>query len=286
MNIKRTLFAVAVLLGSNNLQADGIDMLTGNPEWDYNSYSTGDYWSIEPTYKIDDDNMKFMVKNGNTYHKIYLLELLCEDSSEGEMYAFAEPCVGIREANGKVFAEYESYMALTREVRTGVEGELPFLVTEDKEILLYDYTVGVGDKYPTSDVCAPIFVSSVETVTISDGMKRKLITLDNGLELLEGIGCLNSNGLLLHYLYTSGHWFQDYYGNKILHKLCMYYKNGILVYDSAAKNNGIALQRTQPQQPVLLRYDLSGRRFFGIPDKGIYIQNGRKQVLKTVFPHN
>ena len=208
-----------------------IDMLTGSPEWDYDSYyATGEYCSTEPTYKINDESMGFMTKDGKTYHRIYLLELLSEDSSGGWMYALTEPSVGIREENGKVYAEYDSYMALANDKRVGLKGELPFLVTKDGEILLYDFTVGVGDRYPASDACSPILVNTVETVSTLDGVQRKLITLDNGLQLLEGIGCLNSNGLLLHYLYTSGHWFQDYYGNSITHDLCMYYKNGKAVY--------------------------------------------------------
>lgn len=280
--MKRIFLSIFAIMSFIDMKAEETDMLVGNQQWDFSSfYATGEYLSTEPTYKIDDKNMGVMEKNGRLYHKIYLLEQLHEDSSEGGMYVLAEPFVGIRETKGKVYVDYESYMALTKEERVGAEGELPFHVTEDGEILLYDYTVGVGDRYPTSDVCAPLFVSIVETVTTIDGVQRKLITLDNGLQLLEGIGCLNSNGLLLHYLYTSGHWFQDYQGSSITHNLCEYYKDGEPVYIAAGHDMaGIVVKQACRQQTVSIAYDLQGRQLQGRPAKGLYIENGRKRVVK------
>ena len=264
--MKRNSFAIIALFSLINLHAEEIDMLTGSPEWDYDSYyATGVYCSTEPTYKIDDEYMGLMTKNGKTYHKIFFLELLCEDSSEGWMYALTEPSVGIREENGKVYAEYDSYMALANDGRIGLKGELPFLVTEEGEILLYDFTVGVGDRYPASDAYTPIFVSTVEIVSTLDRVQRKLITLNNGLQLLEGIGCLNSNGLLLHYLYTSGHWFHDYNGNSITHELCMYYKNGKAGY----KNKRIStIDGDKKCATPTIAYD-NGRLVFGCETEGV-----------------
>ena len=278
--MNKAFFVTIALVSLIKLHAEEIDMLTGSPEWDYNSYyATGELCSTEPTYKIDDESMGVLVKNGNTYHKVYLLELLCEETSEGCVYALSDPFVGIREASGKVYAEYDSYMALVNEGRTGAKGELPFLVTEEGEILLYDFTVSIGERWPASDVCAPIFVRTVEKVTTTDGIQRKLITLDNGLQLLEGIGCLNSNGLLLHYLYTSGHWFHDYYGNSVTHNLCVYYRNGIPVY-LKDKNTDMTPVYTYKSHYDLNYYDLQGRPVTGTPRPGVYISEGRKRVVR------
>ena len=215
----------------SNLYAQESDMFSGKLEWDFSVYDAmhESRWD-SPYYAIYDESRGLLKKNGKTYHKVYHITILDVDENGKSIYALFEPSAGIREEGGKVFADYDSYMALTNNNITQVEGELPFQMTGDGEILLYDFTVGVGDRYPASETCAPIYVSDVETVTTLDGKERKLITLDNGLQLLEGLGCLNFNGLLLHYLYTSGNWFYDYEGNGIFHELCIFYKNDEAVY--------------------------------------------------------
>ena len=53
--------------------------------------------------------------------------------------------------------------------------------------LLYDFTLLVGDKYlPPSDVR----VLSVDDVMTTDGVNRRLFTLSNDMQILEGMGCV------------------------------------------------------------------------------------------------
>ena len=228
--MKKNVLLLLLPLYFLNIQSQETDMLSGNPEWGYDSYVSERFWPpLGPGFKIDDERFAPVEKNGKTYHKIFLVSTEYNDTY-GEVLIMEEPPVLVRESGGKVYADYDSYLAFTDDMKPKVEGELPFLVTKEGEILLYDFTVEKGDRYPSAEASAPIYVSNVSTVTVSDGTERKLISLDNGYQLLEGVGCLNS--MLLNYLYSSGHWLQDGDGHAIHYELGLYSKYGKEVYMS------------------------------------------------------
>ena len=85
------------------------------------------------------------------------------------------------------------------------------LFTEDcgnGEVLLYDFTLKVGDRYPCK---GDVKVQSVEMVTTRDSVERRLLCLSNGQKILENVGCISAGGELLGYQNT-GLGYQLTYG--------------------------------------------------------------------------
>ena len=82
----------------------------------------------------------------------------------------------------------------------GDKNYIPYKDTGDGELVLYDFNMQPGDIYPYRFGHSIVFVTNVSRVTTLDGVSRRLLTLSNGYELMEGLGCLNSPGMLFCYL--------------------------------------------------------------------------------------
>lgn len=112
----------------------------------------------------------------------------------------------VRDEGGRVYALLSSYLELTDNknpyLPNGRSDYIPYPMVGDDELLLYDFNVGVGEKY----LCDDFTVEEVRSITTSDGVERRQLTLDNGLVLVEGIGCLNSQGMLFNYLNPKATW--------------------------------------------------------------------------------
>jgi len=153
---------------------------------------------------------------------------------------------------------------------------------EGGEVVLYDFTLSAGDIFGCTTV------REVSTITLGE-KKRKLITLTTGKRLLEGIGSLSggffeymreplwergNEGIcsvfLLSY-FEDGQWlitqsFEEAYAYLLLEEDVQdYLRMGI---DGKYRTN-------KADSPI---HDLQGRRLSGIPQKGVYIRNGRKYV--------
>ena len=199
---KRSTILLALLASVCTVSAQNLEMLSGDPQWMYARYRNNEFESAEPNAQIDDVRNGFLETGGRKYHKLFQVDRL--DIDDGNtLYALVEP-IGVREDNGRVYVFYDDYQ---KQVARLCQYELnavsiPYQQTSDSELLLYDFTLQVGDRYPTSEAYDDIFVEKVECVITNDSKSRKLLTLTNGLQILEGIGCLNSrNGNLLYYLY-------------------------------------------------------------------------------------
>ena len=129
-------------------------------------------------------------------------------------------------------------------------------------------------------VSPTLFVVNVETLVTRDGTSRRLITLDNGYKLLEGVGCLNSQGMFFFYLnpklsyYNQKAFLVDYlddiFSGNDIYKIDYYYDVDALIIGSTTVKN--------LKTPTL--FDLQGRRLQGKPQRGMYIRDGRKYVVK------
>ena len=142
--------------------------------------------------------------------------------------------MGLREENGKVLVNYEEYInylkrldyehteayykelaeqmgkdiklkdGKTMETDNWVEGGdvnyIPYPLTDDGEMVLYDFTMQVGDKFRSVAGHDDISVIKVGTVTTVGNIERRKLTLSNGLVLIEGVGCINSPSRLFTYL--------------------------------------------------------------------------------------
>ena len=157
----------------------------------------------------------------------------------------------------------------------------------DDEVVLYDFTLGVGDTFGSTSI------RDVSTVNVG-GEPRKLITLATGHRLLEGIGSLT--GGFFEYMKTPL-WLPGFTGICTTY-LRLYEENDLLVFEQSSEETYDYLLTEEGVQNYLLTgikdgivkqaddkttgpvYDLQGRKVSSIPAKGIYIQNGKKYVVR------
>ena len=82
----------------------------------------------------------------------------------------------------------------------GRSDSLPYETTPDGELVLYDFNKNAGEVYCKMPDGSELTVSKVDTLKTEDGVSRRRLTLSNGLDLIEGVGCTNSEGFLLFWL--------------------------------------------------------------------------------------
>ena len=223
-------------------------------------------------------------KEGKTYRLILGYGDAIETVSLPANFYSMRPMIGIREENGRILVNREEYMALISDTSAwsfiGEKDYIPYMQTDDGELILYDFNMHVGDKYPSVPGHTDISVVNVETLVTRDGTSRRLITLDNGYKLLEGVGCLNSQGMFFFYLnpklsyYNQKAFLVDYlddiFSGNDIYKIDYYYDvDALLIGSTTVKNL---------KTPTL--FDLQGRRLQGKPQRGMYIRDGRKYVVK------
>ena len=157
----------------------------------------------------------------------------------------------------------------------------------DDEVVLYDFTLGVDDTFGSTSI------REVSTVNVG-GEPRKLITLATGHRLLEGIGSLT--GGFFEYMKTPL-WLPGFTGICTTY-LRLYEENDLLVLEQSSEETYDYLLTEEDVQDYLLTgirdgivkqvddkttgpiHDLQGRKLHGKPTKGIYIQNGKKYVVR------
>ena len=184
----------------------------------------------------------------------------------------------------KVYAEKNSYREYMRKVFPEgddifeEQGEWPL------DVVLYDFSLSAGDRYPCR---GEVTVESVSSLTTRDGISRRLLSLSNGLEILEGVGCLNSPYGVFAYQNDPG---TDSPGKERgtslagvaasdmgIHSFRKYGSDSDPVFIIGDVELDITPIRTELEKEDLI-YDLQGRRLNRIPQKGVYIENCRKYV--------
>lgn len=279
-------------------------MLEGNPEWSYYELYQGvkrvdgepvrDY--ILTFYRFYLDGQKEI--NGKTYHCVYK-----QTKERDEEMTAPEYCYGVREEAGKVYADYNEFVS-----DKWFQGFMPYEITPDSEVVVYDFTKELNDTFyyyvtPLMDkVVATDKIESVGELTLADGSKRKL--LNTGMSsYVDGIGSVNSNGLLTHHLdivkiATNGYrwynlnWFKqngeyvykapDYTGDPSTEEQSYTtFKNEDPFFEDEVNGIDRVLNDTPSSKPAdTYIYDLTGRRLNGKPERGIYIQGGKKYIIK------
>ena len=214
----------------------------------------------------------------------------------------------VREERGKVYAIKEQYYNLLKELYP--QEYSPYVSPEDfylpeaeddNEVLLYDFTLEEGQKYP---YIGKVHVSNVSSLTTQDGHTRKIMTLSNGAVLIEGVGCVNSiGGIIVYqnldvisqdlsngedngkmvYARLSSCFTRD---NEGIHYRYTYEKDGLFLNDIENTIRNLPAQPSfkdshkssilHPQSSIY--YDLSGRRLSAPPAKGMYIEDGRVKI--------
>lgn len=206
--------------------------------------------------------------------------------------------IGIRREDGKVFANYDDFREY-QNYRFNYElflpccwsfsdpNYLPYHLTEDgSELILYDYTMEVGDGFRHVDGHEDITVVEKDTVAYADDVPRRRLTMSNGLIIIEGMGCINSNGMLIDWLnpaeeYQSNFTYLDYCAddwNKPFNIIYTHEDSGLHVVDTNPA--GIEPLQASESPSGHAIFDLQGRRLSAPLSKGIYIQDGRKRIVK------
>ena len=188
---------------------------------------------------------------------------------------------GVREENGVVYVNLDEYKEALRKTGLGDAENIPYRVTEDGEMVLYDFNMQEGDRFASVAGHEDLYVKSV---TSDPYYGRKMFTMSNNVTCTEGSGAVRSPGLLIAYLNPA-----DYGFSRVT--LSAYGRNGVYrEYDSAGGTTII----DKPDIPLWIEnvtksehmvspslYDLSGRcAKNGELHKGVYIQNGKKFVVK------
>ena len=183
----------------------------------------------------------------------------------------------------KVYAKKDSYREYMKKVLP--EGSDFFEEQADwyDDVVLYDFSLNEGDRYPC---CGNVTVKSVSQVTTRDGFTRKLLLLSNGLEILEGVGCLNSSYGVFAYQNDPGKRAQEGRGISRADE-----ETGIGVlsfrkYGSSSSpifvKGDIELQVAPIEVDNIFDapyYDLQGRQV-AQPARGLYIHNGKKYLQR------
>lgn len=205
--------------------------------------------------------------------------IVYKSSKDGNEKLPTVPVLLLREESGKVYVLRRSYDEFMEWF--GNEIYCPTIYHEANfgdDQLLYDFTLNIGDIYPMS---CDTRVTGVEEVTTQDGFVRKLFTLSNGMEILEGVGCVDCAGQLIGYQSLDKKQVSKSGNSVYLSYSAYYYPDGIdgeailfewnpnTVEGMCFGKDGVGHAAT---------YDLQGRRVTGTPQRGIYIRNGRKYV--------
>ena len=204
--------------------------------------------------------------------------------------------IGVRRAEGKVYTNREDFLYYQHYIYDngfapmgllsfGNPDYQPYHLTDDgKEIILYDYTMEVGDSYRHVDGYDDIVVLRKDTVVFLDQVHRRRLLLSNGLVLVEGMGCINSNGMLIDYLNPA----ETYQRNYTYLARCTDHTLEQVYYDYAAAGLhveelgtlGLDGHSSETQSVPHQLYDLQGRRLTQKPQHGLYIKNGKKVLVK------
>ena len=278
-----SLAIITILASVCMVTAQDLSMLSGDPQWTYGWYSNNEFKFTEPIAMIKDEN-GMLEKDGRIYHQLFQVEQV--DALGSTIFIPYDP-IGAREEDGKVYILYEDYqkaIASLQSLNRLKDVPIPYLQTSENELLFYDFTLQAGDKYPTSAAYEDIYVEKVDTVVTEDAKFRKLFTLTNGLQILEGIGCLNSQVeqfgfALLYYLYPPDAWVNNNKPDFI--RLYEYKNNDKIIYKEHAVPTNVNSTLNSKPSSLNLWTDLSGRPLTTPPThKGIYIKDGKKVMVK------
>ncbi len=148
--------------------------------------------------------------NGKTYGVMSLESPVFWDGARGQSVprrSLERFTVGVRDEGGRILVDKEEYLNLLNQI---VECEdwswfvrsdsLPYETTVNGELIIYDFTKKQGEVYCQMADGTALTVVKAEVLNTEDGISRRHLTLSNGYELIEGVGCVNSQGMLLFWL--------------------------------------------------------------------------------------
>ena len=304
--MKKLLLMLLVGLFGGLLNISAQLMIKEGNQWSYaHSFIYrvhGNTVTVYTFYKYEFDGT--IELNGKTYMKLYETELDEYGRGKGPEYV-----LGLREENGRVYADYDEFMNLYGDFIDPEAKDyyfaMPYTVTEDGEILLYDFTLNEGDYFGPTDIYVKTYIQGKTQITMGNSEVRNFFPVwrsyyygyededyDDSLwseggeydTVISGIGSLNFLvGWLIYYEYpTDGsmpkNWLNVFItDNELVYKSSDYVKD--VFFDDLVTGIGrIKSDAGRDVKPCL--YDLSGRKVEDRPRAGVYIKDGRKVVVK------
>ena len=285
---KRILLFLLALSLFNVMAADN------EPWWDfgpnclcYSNYSAQRY--VEETIRTDQSKEEV---NGITY---YVVKVTLWEKSHGyECPVTKENTIHIRKDDQRILLLYEEYKQLMQDRgydMTDFDEQCQYEVTSDGEMVLYDFGIQVGYKFRSVPNKEDVYVverhKEFEISTHTQQDTLDVITLSNGVRLVAGVGykamadytsSVPDNALQGQFFDYLNLYANDYgkhldYARWNWAYICEYCFDG-------GSNDILAIGHDLKPTVHENCYDLHGRCLTGKPAKGLYIQNGKKVMVK------
>ena len=162
-----------------------------------------------------------------------------------------------------------------------------FKVFPDYIKILYDFGMDVGDSFETGDY--NVSVVSIDTLVIPDGKKYRNATIKITSHEFDYTSVKGAYPPRYNWIERIGSLYEPFYCYDELHFrsfsdggshtfVIKCIENGEILYDSG-EANGVPSATAEDRQDAPV-FDLYGRRLNGVPQRGIYIRDGRKYVVK------
>ena len=310
--MKQLLTSFLLLLSSSS-SAIAQSLTTDGSNWCFCFcyYPTGEAIDVNHHTLVEEWKTNgYEIINGKQYHMLYRRMDFADMSlpiPRPEKYSAQGFIIDVRQQDGKIYAIKEQYLEYMKSLYPEIEDFYLGPAEDKNEVLLYDFTLNVGDTYPCADGAT---VTKMGVFSEVEGKERKIFHLSNGIIIIEDIGCVNSLGTLIAYQHTeritegfakrrptsrtTWEW-QDYMHQALL----TFIENEghyifITDYIEAEDFNYFVIDNIATPQIVNSKslngqwYDLSGRRISvssasSVPSvlpKGVYIRDGKKVVEK------
>ena len=201
--MSKVFFLLFVLMESLTCFAQNEDsfgeMLHNGMYWKYREYSGNEDYEIIDTKTINDKLYGILRIRRGFYD--------AARAAEPEFFNWTMATVAIRDEGGRIYVNKDDYLNLMSEEHcwqsVGQGEPLPYETTEDGDLILYDFTKSVGDVYCKMPDGSDLTVTKVDILKTEDGVSRRRLTLSNGYDLIEGVGCTNSVGFFMFWLNTT-----------------------------------------------------------------------------------
>lgn len=278
----------------SHAQSEGAaTMLADSPTWQYfmGWWKAGD----NGEYTCDSYNKFYtdgtVEKGGKTYHKLYIDVAHLDGSGTVRRIGYSDDDVqagylfGMREEAGRVYVDEQEYNDFLRGTGLGNADYVPYERTDGGELVLYDFTMAKGDRFRSVEGYPDVWVTEARDTCTDDNVSRRMLTLSNGTVIVEGIGCVYSAGMLPAYLNPAANAYPDY--GTLFAGLSDFRTGEAAVFsmnmEAMAGYNGTA-SVAAPDATGSRRdgavYSIDGRRLPDVPQRGIYIQNGKKIMAR------
>ena len=300
----KTIVILVMLACSTSLSAQH---LKDGCAWVYYNWYENEAQFNEPEY-IKYELCGTQELNGKTYYKLY------STTSYFGMIGETKYEFGLREEDGRVYVDYGEYLeAMVHDVDPNADKNtieaMPYLITDDNEVILYDYNLNAGDYVGHDDILLKRYINKKYSIRMETGEERTLFEVNCRIgepynidgpfcTVIEGIGSIDAQGGLFN-------WMNDLFGTELVMTcLNVFVDNNTIIYKApdytgAPEDEGYSYTtyRKDPffghlvtgigsvksdagrdVKPCL--YDLSGRKVEGKPRPGVYICGGKKVVVK------